>query len=279
MESLDGYISEGDEVAYEPLRDLGWHVEAVPWRRPDVDWGGFDAVVIRTTWDYHQEPKAFISMLDQVKRSGTPLENAFDLVLWNMNKTYLRDLERKGVPIVPTSWSSDLGPVNEETILQRLGTDDVVLKPVIGASAYLTFRLYPGSAAWREAAEAFHHREYLAQPFIPSIVENGEYSLFFFGGLYSHTVLKTPQSHDFRVQEEHGGIIRAAIATHELIKAGERVMAAIGQVPLYARVDLVQMPDGGYALMELELVEPALYLRTDKGAANRFAHAIDRQFL
>jgi glutathione synthase/RimK-type ligase-like ATP-grasp enzyme len=278
MESLEGYVSEADEVAYAPLRALGWEVEAVPWRRPGVDWRGFDAVVIRTTWDYHEDPQAFVAMLAQVKRSGTLLQNAFDLVLWNMNKTYLRDLERRGVPIVPTAWGSDIGPVDEKAILQRLGTDDVVLKPLIGASAYHTYRLHPGSATWTEAAAAFAHRGYLAQPFISSVVEQGEYSLFFFGGEFSHAVLKTPQSQDFRVQEEHGGIVSAAAASRDLVSAGERVMAAVGQVPLYARVDLVQLANGEHALMELELVEPALYLRMDKGAPDRFANAIDRYF-
>jgi hypothetical protein len=129
MNSLDGYISESEDV------------EAVPWRRPDVDWGRFDAVIIRTTWDYHEAPEAFVSALEQIKRSGTPLENALDLVLWNMNKTYLRDLERRGIPIVPTIWGSEIGPVDQKRILQRLSTDEVVLKPVIGASAYYTYRL------------------------------------------------------------------------------------------------------------------------------------------
>lgn len=277
MDSLAGYISEGDEMAYAPLHTLGWDVVAVPWRRPGIDWGSFDAVIIRTTWDYHEAPEAFISVLQQVKQSGAPLENALDLVIWNMNKTYLRDLELRGIPIVPTIWSSDIGPVNQKRILQRLGTDEVVLKPVIGASAYHTYRLMRGSELWAEAAAAFEHRGYLAQPFMASVVQEGEYSLFFFGGEYSHAVLKTPQSQDFRVQEEHGGLIRSASPSRELVNAGVQVMAAIGKTPLYARVDLVQLSDAGYGLMELELIEPALYLRMDERAPERFAYALDNR--
>jgi hypothetical protein len=275
MDSLEAYISEGDDVAYAPLRTLGWDVEAVPWRRPGIDWRRFDAVIIRTTWDYHEASEAFISVLQQINQSGTRLENALDLVLWNMNKTYLRDLELRGVPIVPTIWGSDIGPVNQTRILQTLDTDEVVLKPVIGASAYHTYRLKRGSELWAEAAAVFEHRGYLAQPFMASVVEEGEYSLFFFGGEYSHAVLKTPRSQDFRVQEEHGGIIRAASASRELVNAGAQVMAVIGQKPLYARVDLVQLRGGGYGLMELELIEPALYLRMDERAPERFAYALD----
>jgi hypothetical protein len=279
MESLDSFISSAadDELAYAPLRSLGWEVEAVPWRRPAMDWGEFDAVVIRSTWDYHNAPEEFVAVLEQIGRSGVHLENTLDLVRWNLNKTYLRDLERRGVPIVPTLWGSDLGPVDERAILGRLGTEAVVLKPVVGAGASHTYRLTRGSPAWSAAAAAFVHRGYLAQPFLPSVVTEGEYSLFFFGGELSHTVLKTPCSQDFRVQEEHGGFTRAVAASDRLMAAGRRVMAATGQVPLFARVDLVRLGRDGFRLMELELIEPSLYFRMDPGAAGRFALALDKR--
>jgi hypothetical protein len=276
MKRLDGFVCD-DELACAPLRTLGWNVELVPWRRPGIDWGGFDAVVIRSTWDYQNDPEAFISVLEKVERSDTHLENALDLVRWNMNKTYLRDLERRGVHIVPTVWGTDLGPVEERVILGLLDTEEVVLKPQIGANADHTYRLTRGSSAWSDATVAFEHQGYLAQPFVPSIVAEGEYSLFFFNRELSHAVLKTPKPQDFRVQEEHGGIISAVAASRELVIAGEQVMAAIGQVPLYARADFVRLEGGGHALMELELIEPALYLRMDEGAPWRFARALDKR--
>jgi glutathione synthase/RimK-type ligase-like ATP-grasp enzyme len=273
MENLHSYVSD-DALAYAPLRTLGWHVEAVPWRRPVADWSSFDAVIIRSTWDYQHAPQAFLSVLGQIQRSGAHLENALDLVKWNVNKTYLGDLERRGVPIVPTVWGSDIGPVDEHAILRRLGTDEVVLKPVIGASADHAYRLTSGSAGWSEAAAAFEQRQYLAQPFLRQIVDEGEYSLFFFGGELSHTVLKTPKIPDFRVQEEYGGVIRAVSASRGLVSAAERVIVAIGKVPLYARVDLVRLEEGVYGLMELELIEPSLYFRMDANAPERFAQAL-----
>jgi hypothetical protein len=274
MDSLAGFVSD-DELAYAPLRNLGWQVEAVPWRQRDVDWSGFDVVVIRSTWDYQHAPDAFISVLEQIMRSGARLENALDLVRWNMSKTYLRDVENRGVRIVPTIWGSEIGEVREETILERLGTDEVVLKPVVGANADHAYRLGRGSAGWLEAAAAFAQRPYLAQPFISSIIDLGEYSLFFFGGELSHAVLKTPKPRDFRVQEEHGGIISAVTVSRELAMAGELALAAIAEVPLYARVDLVRLDDGSYGLMELELIEPSLYLRMDAAAPERFACALE----
>jgi hypothetical protein len=276
MDNLAGFVSD-DALAYAPLRALGWAVEAVPWRRPAVNWGQFEAVVIRTTWDYQNDPEAFVTVLEQVQRSGAHLENPLELVRWNLAKTYLGDLARRGVLTVPTVWGADLGPVDERAILRLLGTDEVVVKPVVGANADHTYRLRRGSAAWSEAAAAFQRRAYLAQPFLPGVVAEGEYSLFFFGGDLSHAVLKTPRAGDFRVQEEHGAAIRAVAASDGMLRAGERALAALGRLPLYARVDLVRLGDGNYGLMELELIEPSLYLRMDPGAAQRFARAFDQR--
>jgi hypothetical protein len=272
MDSLAGFVSD-DDLAHAPLRALGWEVEAVPWRRPRVDWGQFHAVIIRTTWDYQNDPEAFLSVLEEVQRSGAHLENPLALVRWNLAKTYLGELAQRGVPIVPTRWGSELGPVDERTILGLLGTDEVVLKPVVGGNADHTYRLRRGDAAWSDAAAALKRRAYLAQPFLPSVVTEGEYSLFFFGGELSHAVLKTPRCGDFRVQEEHGATIRAVAPSQQLVRAGQRILAAVSPVPLYARVDLVRLGDGGYGLMELELIEPSLYFRMDPGAAQRFARA------
>jgi glutathione synthase/RimK-type ligase-like ATP-grasp enzyme len=276
-DDLKGFSTD-DHLACPYLRGLGWDVETVPWRRPAVRWGRFDLVVIRSTWDYHEAPKEFIAVLERIRQSGAQLENPLALVQWNLRKTYLRDLERRGVPCVPTAWGSELGPVAEAAILGRLATDTVVLKPVVGASAEGCYRLSCGSPDWADARAAFADREYMAQPFLHGIVNEGEYSLLFFGGQFSHAVLKTPKVHDFRVQETHGGTIRPVAASRSLVQVGEQAMAAIGQVPLYARVDLVRTGDEGYLLIELELIEPNLYLRMDPKAPERFAYTLDVRF-
>jgi hypothetical protein len=276
MDSLDGFVSD-DELTYAPLRRLGWQVEAVSWRHAAVDWGRFEVVVIRSTWDYQQAPEQFIEVLGEIDRSGTRLENSLQLVRWNMRKTYLRDLEGRGITVAPTVWGADLGPVSESVILRALRAEEVVVKPVVSANADHTYRLTRGAAAWSDAAAAFEQRDYLAQPFLSSIVEEGEYSLFFFGGQFSHAVLKTPKSQDFRVQEEHGGLITAVQAGPALTHAGDSVMSALAFVPLYARVDLARLDGGQLALMELELIEPALYFRMAEGSPERFALALDER--
>jgi hypothetical protein len=122
---------------------------------------------------------------------------------------------------------------------------------------------------------AFAGREVMAQPFLRSIVEEGEYSLFYFGGGLSHAVLKSPKEADFRVQEEHGGLIEPIGPPGFLAELGQRIVESLPVPPLYARVDLARLDSGGYALMELELIEPSLYFRTDPESPRRFARAFD----
>jgi hypothetical protein len=271
MDSLDGYVSD-DDLAIGPLGELGWDVLTVSWRNPTVDWNDFDLVVIRTTWDYQHDPTAFLATLERIESSNARLENPLDVVKWNLDKRYLRWLADAGVGIVPTIWDAIYSKVSFDGWLDDLGTDEIIVKPTVSATAEHTYRLTsfePG------LIDVFSDRPFMVQPFVPAIVTEGEYSLFYFSGLYSHTIVKKPKTADFRVQEEHGGLITAVRAEDELLAAAGKVFEMIKPVPLYARVDLVRAASGGFALMELELIEPALYLRMDPLAPARFATAID----
>ncbi|HEY2802081.1 MAG TPA: hypothetical protein VGI85_15940 [Chthoniobacterales bacterium] len=276
LEDSTGYFID-DELAYPPLAALGWRVDAIPWRRPIVDWKTYDAVVIRSPWDYVSDPDAFLNVLSEIERSGTPLLNGLDLVRWNIRKTYLRDLAERGVPVVPTIWRERLRRGELSALVEEVGTAEVVVKPVIGANARGTFRLDAQTARSRgDEIDAYYaNRALMAQPFLSAILTEGEFSLLYFNGEHSHTISKTPKAADFRVQEEHGGTIRAVETEEELRDAGDAALRAIGDAPLYARADFVRANDGsGYRLMELELIEPSLYLRMDSGAPERFARAL-----
>jgi hypothetical protein len=271
-EALDGFVTD-DDLAHALMREIGWEVTAVPWNRP-VDWSRFEAAVVRSTWDYHKHLDDFLAALEAIDRSGTRLANSLETVRWNVRKTYLRDLETRGLPVVPTLWRTGPDADRIRGLFDELETDEIVLKPVVSASAYDTFRLDRGSDL-SEVEALFAGREVMAQPFLPSIVEEGEYSLFYFGGELSHTIVKSPKEKDFRVQEEHGGLIRPADPPAPLPDLGRRILGALPEQPLYARVDLVRQSPGDptFVLMELELVEPSLYFRIVPGSAGRFARA------
>lgn len=273
---LDGFVTY-DHDAVAPLAALGWSVAFVPWRT-EADWDAYDLVVIRSPWDYQDDPDAFLSVLEAIDRSAARLENPLDVVRWNLRKTYLRDLEAADVRIVPTAWGHSLTADRLDDLLHRWDASEIVVKPVVGANADDAFRLRPDDeAARQECVSTFADRAFLAQPFVRSVVEEGEFSVFVFGGATSHAILKTPTVGDFRVQEEHGGRIRGVAPESALLALAEAALAAVpGDVPLlYARVDAVRMPDGGFAVMELELIEPSLYFPYAEGSAAQFARAID----
>jgi len=275
MDNLTGYVSD-DELTIKHFHDVGWTVEMVLWRK-EYNWSQFDVVVIRTTWDYQNDPDAFFAVLESIDSSGARLENSLELVRWNMQKTYLRDIASRGTPIVPTLWQK--GAVDTKKLgsfFDQLHTEEMIIKPIIGASAGHAFRL-PRSQSKAKIAvleKIFGRRAYMVQPFMQNIIEEGEFSLIYFEGMHSHTILKTPKKNDFRVQEEHGGNIRPVIAEPELLHSSQHVIDSLPQIPLYARVDFVRTEQNTFALMELELIEPALYFRMDADSPMRFAHAL-----
>jgi glutathione synthase/RimK-type ligase-like ATP-grasp enzyme len=275
LDDPSSYVID-DELAIEPLRELGWRVDLVSWRAA-VEWRDYDVVVIRSTYDYITAPNAFLTVLERIERSGTPLLNGVETVRWNLRKTYLADLAERGVPVVPTVWRDRLRPGELPELLRAVGGAGAVVKPVVGANAEGAWRLDARTVDGRAGEiEAYYaDRALMAQPFVHAVLTEGEFSLFYFNGEHSHTILKTPAAADFRVQEEHGGHIRAVQADAGLLDAGRTALRAIGHVPLYARADFVRANEGGgFWLMELELIEPSLYLRMDPGAPGRFARAI-----
>jgi len=301
MSNLDGFLGS-DEPAIGPLADRGFSVEFVPWQSRSVDWSRFAAVLIRSTWDYQEHLTDYLRTLETID-ANTQLFNPLAMVEWNVQKTYLAELAKSGVPIVPTVWESAGSTRSIESFFDELGVEDIVIKPTVGASALDTFRILRSSTEpisrstptaagskfsgpppiWElsddvreRVATAYRNRDYMVQPFVAQILDVGEHSLFFFGGGFSHAVRKVPAAGDFRVQSEFGGRLTPLDPEPSGVTAGLEILSRLDSTPLYARVDLV--PRGSeYLLMELELVEPSLYFETVPGSAETFAVAVERQ--
>lgn len=277
LEDRAGYVID-DAIAVEHLARRGCEVDEIPWRTEGVRWGDYDGVVIRTTWDYQRDLDGFLAALARIEESGAPLANDLATVRWNARKTYLRDLASRGVRIVPTRWGAGVSIDDLRDAAQDFGPLGGVIKPVVSANADDTFRVDRATPTevLRGISETFAGRDWMIQPFVARVLDEGEVSVFYFGGEASHAVVKRPRAGDFRVQEEHGGIITPLPLDPALLTVSDRVMASLDRVPLQARVDLVRLDDGSLALMELEAIEPSLYFRTDSGAAGRFADALSR---
>jgi glutathione synthase/RimK-type ligase-like ATP-grasp enzyme len=278
-DGLDGFVID-DHHAIAPLQARGWTVEDVPWRAPVDRWDDFDLVIVRSPWDYQLDPDAFDAALESIDRSRARLCNPLPLMRWNLKKTYLQDLERRGVSTLPTVWGRGPSPADVQALFGTLDAREIVIKPVIGANASDAFRLNEevSEHTLAEVARVYRDRDYLAQPFIEAVLAEGEFSLIYFGGELSHTILKTPKSGDFRVQEEHGGLIRPVQPSPRLLARAEEAMAVLDDVPLYARTDFVRIGEGDFAIMEFELIEPSLYFRMDPASAGRFADVVDRWY-
>ncbi len=268
-------LNEDDLLLVLALRDLG--VTAVPavWDSPDVYWEEFQGVVVRSCWDYHRRLEEFLAWVTRLERGGVPLWNPPDLLRWNSHKGYLRDLAARGVPIVPTRWLARGRRVGLAQLLRDERWSDAVVKPAVSASATDTWRTSGATAGADQGRleELLRAGDVMVQPFIHEVCDPGEWSIIFFGGRFSHAVRKRPGASDYRVQWEFGGTAASMAPPPRLVTDAVAVMAAVPGHPLYARVDGVER-DGRLMLMELELIEPHLFLGWDADATGRLAGAL-----
>ncbi len=276
MTDLGDFVTS-DHLLFEPMAAAGWKVDMVSWQS-QTDWDQYQLVIIRTPWDYHDFQQQFLNVLQDIENSTAQLENSLETVRWNIDKQYLKQLQQHGCPVVPTIFKKQLTSQDVSDAFARFGKDRLIIKPTVSASSMNTYPVSRDDWATRkqDILPVFQSKTAMLQPFISAVVEEGEYSLFYFAGELSHTIIKTPKSGDFRVQEEYGGILKLIEPEPELVLAGQKAIDALDRTLLYARVDLVRLSDGTFALMELELIEPSLYFDMDKTAPARFVAALER---
>ena len=266
--------SDDDVALSAALADLGVDAPIVVWDDPAADWTTFGAVVIRTCWDYHLAAGRFLAWIASLDARGIPVWNDSATIRWNHSKSYLRELADTRVTTVPTRWVEQHANERLDAIIAEAGWDDVVVKPAVSASAHGTWRARRGdSGSEREFRLLVDAGPVLVQPFMESVLREGEWSLVFIDGRYSHAVLNAPAAGDFRVQESHGGSTRLLEPPDALVAEAHAVLGAGPSGTLYARVDGC-VEAGRFHLMELELIEPYLFLSAAPGAAARLAAAI-----
>lgn len=253
--------------------DRGVDAQTVLWDDPDVDWLGFDAVIVRSCWDYIARREEFLGWAASVPR----LHNAHQILAWNTDKIYLRELEAAGVPIIETRWDVAAG-------------DDIgdhaewVVKPTISAGSKDTARWGTREEVWAHSAELVAAgRTSMTQPYISSVDDEGETAMLYFGGIFSHSIRKGPlleRGEGVRQDRDSRESITPRTPTDAQREVAERVLVAATSIlglaapPLYARIDLVTATDGAPTLIELELTEPSLFLPHAEGAAERLVDAV-----
>ena len=253
----------------DALRQRGIEVDAVPWTG-SRDLSAYDLVLPLVVWGYHLKYEEWQRFLERIEAEQLPVTNPPRLLRWNSDKAYLKELAGKGIPTVETIEVESLDDGELAAAAARLGTEELVVKPPVSASATGTHRIRPGDDIPPEE----RGRRMMIQPFLPSIATEGECALIFFDGAYSHTVVKRPKSGDFRVQPHLGGSTEPSDPPSGAVELAQAALAAAPAEATYARVDIVRGRDGDLLIMELELIEPALFLDVAPNGEDAFADAV-----
>lgn len=270
-----GNILREDHLLQTALTSLGFTSVRLDWSIPEVNWSKFRVAVFRTTWDYFDRFAEFSAWLGRVEKQ-TRLCNDAALVAWNMDKHYLRDLEVRGIPVVQSHYLERGSDVALPDLLDRKGWEEAVLKPCVSGAARHTYRVNRENAAAVNATmqQLLKEESLILQPLQQDVLRTGEDTLVVFQGRFSHAVRKVAKSGDFRVQDDYGGTVHPHQPTNAQIELAEHAMAVCRPIPAYGRVDMIRDNEGRLAIMELELIEPELWLRNDPPSAHRFAKAI-----
>ena len=247
----------------------GATVDPIPWTS-DADLSGYDLILPLVVWGYHLRYAEWLAFLDRCERDRLPVVNPPALLRWNSDKAYLHELNEAGIPSVPTIVCERLDDDALVAARAEFGSDELVIKPLVSASAYGTHRL-PAGASVPDDSQG---RRMMIQPWLKRITDAGEYSLILFDGQLSHTVSKVPRAGEFRVQPEYGSTIVDCEAPAGAEAIARAALAAAPAPATYARVDLVVGNDGGLQIIELELIEPALFLDHAPGAGALFAGSV-----
>ncbi len=278
--AYDANTVDEDSLLSNLLEELGITYELLAWSDPDVDWSRFTHVLIKSTWDYFDYYPEFLAWLDQLETLGTSVLNPVSTLRWNSSKNYLLELKAKGYPCVAGQILPKGTVTTLEALHNALGFETLVIKPLVSGGAKNTLKVTRGAGKELEdkITSLLQEEDFLVQPYISEIVSVGEYSLIFFNGVFSHAVLKSPAVDDFRVQHYYGGTIQEIKPDSTMLASAQALVASFAKDSLYARVDGVVI-DGVFHLMELELIEPYLFLGLSDQAIPNYKAALSKRLL
>jgi len=278
----DDYINNvllEDELVLESLRKKGLYAKRVDWARQDFDWSEARFLLFRTTWDYFYKWTEFSDWLDKTKIKSQFI-NPISTIRWNLDKHYLLDMQANGVNIAPTKIIKQGSSLSLESEFKSSGMKEIVLKPLVSGGGRHTYRIDESNVIKYSSvfASLILEEDMMIQEFQKNVPIEGELSLMFFGGRYSHAILKKAKKDDFRVQDDFGGSVHDHIASKEEIEFATFAIQQVNPVPVYGRVDIFRDNNNELALAELELIEPELWFRNHPPAADMLAEEIVKLF-
>ncbi|MFN3998177.1 RimK family alpha-L-glutamate ligase [Algoriphagus sp.] len=281
--SIGAYDTETvdeDKILSDVLTELGISHEVVIWSDPDVEWENFSTLLIKSVWDYFDYYPEFLDWIEKMKTLNIPVWNSLDTILWNSSKEYLLEIEEKGFPVISGLILEAESKPDLNLIREKIKSDTIVVKPLVsgGAKNTLKIQLSEWDNYSQKLEDLLQEEDFLVQPYVSEVAEVGEYSLLFFNGKFSHAVLKTPAKSDFRVQHYFGGTIQVIDPKPEMLESCQKLMNTFAPNTLYGRVDGVEI-EGVFHLMELELIEPYLFLALTEDAIPNYKEALKERLL
>lgn len=276
--SYDANTVNEDDILSSILTELNLDHEIVPWSDATVDWSNYSTLLIKSTWDYFDYYPEFLKWIEKIKSLNIQVLNGLDTLLWNSSKSYLAEIKKKGYPVISGKQLNKGTEVKFETINEAIISDTWVIKPLVSGGAKNTLKIE--RAKWSDFSDTIQELvdqdDFLVQPFIKEVQEIGEYSLIFFNAEFSHAVLKTPAKGDFRVQHYFGGAIKVVEPSAKMMNTAKSIIEDFAPNSLYTRVDGVEI-DGEFHLMELELIEPYLFLSSQQKAISNYKNALKKR--
>lgn len=268
-------VESEDDKLLNFLKNKGLHIEKVIWDDPDVNWEHFQLAVLKSPWDYFDRINEFHKWLDHLETKEVKLLNPIDVVRWNTNKHYLKEIEATGLAVTPSVFISKNDQFLLNDFFEQFNSKKLIVKPCVSGGAKNTFKVTDENVEEinNQLQVLVKEEDFIVQPFLSEIIENGEWSFIFFNGTYSHSLVKKAKPGDFRVQPAHGGSVHPQKPLQEVIDIASQYVDLFAKSCLYARVDGTFV-NGKFLLMELELIEPFLFLNTDPENYERYYHAL-----
>lgn len=268
-------IENEDELLISFLKSKNLAVEKVIWNNREIIWESYDLAIVKSPWDYFDLITDFYNWLDDLKSKNIKLLNPIDIIKWNADKHYLNDIAQAGLKVTPSLFLTKAKKESLNEYFNHFNTDKLVVKPVVSGGSKHTFMVTTANVdeVEQKLEGLLATEDFIIQPFLSAIETEGEWSFIFFGGKFSHALLKKAKPGDFRVQSTFGGTVHPQIPSPQLLVQAQKYVDQFAKNCLYARVDGTVI-DQEFMLMELELIEPFLFLTTNPESFEHYYKAL-----
>jgi glutathione synthase/RimK-type ligase-like ATP-grasp enzyme len=268
-------VNNEDDTLINFLNSKGLAITKEIWNDEKVKWENYDLAILKSPWDYFDLIEDFYAWLNKLQKLNIKLLNPIDIVKWNADKHYLKDIEDAGLMVTPSIFLTKGDKVNLQDYFIKLESQKIIVKPSVSGGSKNTFKVTAANANEinEKLKSLIEIEDFIVQPFLTAIEETGEWSFVFFGGNFSHALLKKAAEGDFRVQATFGGTVHPQQPPQNLVNSAQKYVNQFAKECLYARVDGT-IVNNSFMLMELELIEPFLFLNTNQHAMEKYYNAL-----